>query len=215
MNTYYKFCPNVFLAKCEEEYEKGDIVEVVSKYGKENKNIVHNLIMKKDGFYFYSITRADGFSTQERAKAKKERYKNWAGLAQNKSNDYVKASQEGKDFLVLGEPVKLGHHSEKRHRALLDRNWKRMEKATKLEDKADEHERKANYWESKENVINLSMPESIEFFLYKLEKAKEYHAGLKSGKYEREHSYSLTYAKKDVNEFQKKYDTAVFLWGDK
>lgn len=215
MNTYYKFCPNVFLAKCEEEYEKGDIVIVTTKYGKEVENIVHNLILEKDDFYFYSITRSDGFNTQKYAKAKKEKYENWANSAYSKSNEYVKASQEGKDFLVLGEPIKIGHHSEKRHRALLDRNSKRMEKATKLEDKADEHERKANYWESKENDINLSMPESIEFFLYKLEKAKEYHAGLKSGKYEREHSYSLIYAKKNVNEFQKKYDTAVLLWGDK
>lgn len=28
------------------------------------------------------------------------------------------------------------------------------------------------------------------------------------------HSYTLTYAKKDVNEAQKNYDLAVKLWGD-
>ena len=31
------------------------------------------------------------------------------------------ASNEGKEFLVMGEPIKIGHHSEKRHRALIER----------------------------------------------------------------------------------------------
>jgi hypothetical protein len=63
----------------------------------------------------------------------------------------------------------------------------------------------------KANDINLSMPESIEFYEYKLENAKEYHEGLKSGKYERSHSYSLTYAKK-INEARKNLQIAVKLW---
>lgn len=122
MNTYSKFCPNVFLAKCTERYAKGDIINVETKYGKENESEVFNLIYEKDGFYFYSIIRADGFNAKERAKAKAERYQNWANAAENKSNQYYEASQEGRDFLSLGEPIKVGHHSEKRHRALIDRN---------------------------------------------------------------------------------------------
>lgn len=58
------------------------------------------------------------------------------------------------------------------------------------------------------------MPESIDYYEYLLYKATEYHAGLKSGKYPREHAYSLTYAKKKVNELQKLYDTAKRLWGE-
>ena len=48
----------------------------------------------------------------------------------------------------------------------------------------------------------------------KLEQAKERHEGIKSGKYPREHAYTLTYAKKDVNEAQKSFDLAKKLWGD-
>src|SRR5690606_16133512 len=70
MNTYAKYCPNVFLAKCEEQYQKGDIITVTTKYGKENECEVHNLILVKDGFYYHSITRTDGFNSQERAKRK-------------------------------------------------------------------------------------------------------------------------------------------------
>ena len=34
MNTYYKFAPNVILAKCDEKHEKGETIEVTTKYGK-------------------------------------------------------------------------------------------------------------------------------------------------------------------------------------
>lgn len=213
MNTYHKFVPNVFLAKCTEKHEKGEVIDVTTKYDKENESIVFNLVFEKDGFYYYSIVRADGFNIQERAKAKSERYNSWADSAQKKSNQYYEASNEGKDFLSLGEPIKVGHYSEKRHRALIDRNWARMGKSVEFSNKADAHESKAEYWAKRASDINLSMPESIEYYEYKLEVATEYHQGLKSGKYERSHSFSLTYAKKEVNEAQKNYDLAKRLWG--
>lgn len=212
MNTYYKFAPNVFLAQCTESHEKGEIIPVTTKYGKENDSIVFNLIGKKNGFYFYSIVRADGYNIQERAKAKAERLKSWALSADKKSDQLWEASNEGRDFLALGEPIKVGHHSEKRHRALIERNHNRMGKSIEMAEKATDYLSRAEYWESKTNEINLSMPESVEFYEYKLEKAKEYHEGLKSGKIERSHSYSLTYAKKDVNEAEKNLELAKKLW---
>lgn len=214
MNTYYKFVPNVFLAKCTDKHEKGETILVSTKYGKENESIVFNLIAEKDGFYYYSIVRADGYNMQEWAKAKSEKYEDWASSAQRKSNEYYESSNEGSGFLSLGEPIKVGHHSEKRHRALIDRNWARIGKSVEFSDKADGHESKAEYWAKRANDINLSMPESIEYYEHQLEKAKEYHEGLKSGKYECSHGYSLSYAKKDLNEIQKKYDLAIKLWGD-
>jgi hypothetical protein len=57
------------------------------------------------------------------------------------------------------------------------------------------------------------MPESIEFFQFKLEQAKKKHQGMKDGTIERSHSYSLTYAKKEVNEAEKNLKLAVRLWG--
>lgn len=89
-----------------------------------------------------------------------------------------------------------------------------MGKSVEFSDKANAHESKAEYWAKRAETINLSMPESIEYYEHKLEVATEYHLGLKSGKYPREHSYSLTYAKKEVNEAKKNYDLAVKLWGE-
>jgi uncharacterized protein DUF3560 len=212
MNTYYKFAPNVFIAKCDAVHKKGDIIQVTTKYGKENESIVFNAIGQKDGFFYYSIVRADGYNIQERAKARAERYQQWANAAEAKSNQYYKASHEGSDFLALGEPIKVGHHSERRHRALIDRNWDRMGKSVEMSKKAEQHESKSDYWARKESEINLSMPESVEFYEYKLEAAKIQHEGLKDGSIERSHSFSLTYAKKAVNEAENNLKLAKRLW---
>lgn len=212
MNTYHKLCPNVFLAKCDAKHEKGETILVTTKYGKENESIVFNLIFERDGSYYYSIVRADGFNVQEWAKRRAERRREWAASAERKSDEYYKASNKDADFLSLGEPIKIGHHSERRHRKAIDDAWNNIGKSVEFEEKAKEHERAARYWDEKADVINLSMPESIDYYEHKLEEVKEYHAGLKSGKYPREHMYSLTYAKKAVNEAQKNFDLAKRLW---
>lgn len=212
MNTYHKLCPNVFLAKCDAKHEKGETINVTTKYGKENESIVFNLMFEKDGFYYYSIVRADGFNVQEWAKNRAERRKAWAMSADAKSEEYYNKSNKDRDFLSLAEPIKVGHHSERRHRKALDDAWNNMGKSVEMMDKAEEHRRIAEYWERRASDINLSMPESVDYYEHKLEQAKEYHEGLKSGKYKREHMYSLTYAKKAVNEAQKNYDLAKKLW---
>jgi len=212
MNTYTKFCPNVFIAKCTEEHEKGTTIQVTTKYGKDNECIVFNLVGKKDGFFYYSIVRADGFNVQEWAKRRAEKLRSSAANAEQKSNSYFNASQEGRDFLSLGEPIKVGHHSEGRHRALIQRNWDRMGKSVEFTKLAEERKDKAEYWEKLTNKVDLSMPESIEYFEHKLEKAKERHEGLKNGTIQREHSFSLTYANKEVKDLEDKVKTAYKLW---
>lgn len=132
MNTYYKFAPNVFLAKCDEKHEKGETIEVTTKYGKENESIVFNLIFEKDGFYYYSIVRADGFNVQEWAKQRAERRHEWASSAVQKSNEYFQKSNKHRDFLSLGEPIKVGDHSERGHRKMIDDAWNNMGKALSL-----------------------------------------------------------------------------------
>ena len=216
MNTYKKYCPNVFVAQCEEKHEKGDTIIVKTKYGKENECIVHNFVgctgTKEKPMYCYSITRADGYNNQERARNKVEKLNGYAVNATKKGKDWQEKSNEGKDFLALAEPIKIGHHSEKRHRALIERNWNRMSNAMEEFKKADAYRERTAYWESMANKIDLSMPESIEFFEIQLEEAKQYHQFLKDNPKERPHGMSLSYASKKVKELKSKYETAVKLW---
>ena len=212
MNTYAKFCPNVFLAKCTERHNRGEEIQVQTKYGKENPSIVFNLIFERDGVCYYAIGRSDGFNAQKFAEKKAERLINASANAEKKSDQYWEASNEGRDFLALGEPIKIGHHSEKRHRALIERNHNRMNKSVELQKVAETYQNRAEYWENRKDIVNLSMPESVEYFEYEVEKSKMYHEGLKNGTIEKSHSFSLTYAKKDLNENEKKLALAKRLW---
>jgi len=213
MNTYTKYCPNVWLANCQEEHQKGEIIQVANQYGKESDCEVHNLIIKNSKGYFYSITRCDGLNRQTYAERKAQRYADWAQSSSIKSDAKMEASNEGREFLSLAEPIKIGHHSEKRHRALIARNHDRIGAAIELDKKAKEHALKAKYWESRTNDIDLSMPESIEYFTFELEKAEKRQAGLKDGSIPRAHSYSLAYASKEVKALKSKVADAVKLWG--
>lgn len=214
MNTYSKYCPNVFVAKCTEQHESGEIIIVTTKYGKEVENEVHNYMGKtKDGHFLYSITRVDGLNSQQRATTKAGKLEGYASNADNRSNAAWEASKEGRDFLSLGEPIKIGHHSERRHRKLIERNWARMGKAVAESEKAEEYRRRAEYWEERANKIDLSMPDSLEYFEYELDKAKTHHQFLRNNPSERSHSMSLQYANKAVNDLQAKVNLAIRLWG--
>lgn len=216
MNTYTKFCPNVWVASCPEMHAKGDIITVTTQHGKEHECIVFNLVgrSRSTGNYCYSVTRADGFDYQAWCKRRAERYSTASANSGKKSNEAWEKAQEGRDFLSLGEPIKVGHHSEKRHRALIERNHARMGKSIELEEKAKEQADKAAYWERRAKDINLSMPESIEFYEYKLEEAKAYHEGMKNGTIDRPHGLAMQYANKAVRDMEKNLDTAKKLWGD-
>lgn len=215
MNTFTKYCPNVFAAKCTEPQERGNIIMLSTKYGKEVECEVHNhLGTTKDGFHLYSITRTDGFDSQARAQAKAERIEGYAENAEKRATAYYEASKEGREFLILGEPIKIGHHSERRHRKLIERNWERMGKSVAESDKAKEYERRASYWAERANKIDLSLPDCLEYFEEELRKAKEYHQKLKDFPELRSHSMSLQYANKAVKDLADKVNTALILWGD-
>lgn len=212
MNTYIKYCPNVFVAKCTEKHEKGEVIIMQTKYGKEHNCIVWNCLGVVDGHFIYSVTREDGMNHQKYAEKRAERILLWSESAVNKSNDFYKKANKDKDFLSLMEPIKVGHHSEIRHRKCIEDAHRNMGKCIEFSDKADYLKNRAEYWENKKEEINLSMPESLEYFEYKLEEAKMKHEDLKSGKLEKQHTYSLVYAKKEVNELKKKFEIAKKLW---
>jgi hypothetical protein len=209
MNKFKKYCPNVWIAECETEYAKGDVIQLETQYGKEVDCLVHNLItVGKNGLYYYSIERVEEKTYAER---KAERWQNASTNHSSKSDQAYQAAQEGREFLSLAEPIKVGHHSEKRHRALYERNDNRMRKCLEFSEKAETAAQKAEYWEAKASEINLSMPESIEFYEYKLEKAIAHQKGLKDGSIKKEHSYSLPYATKEVKELTQKFETSKIL----
>ncbi len=220
MNTYKKYCPNVFVAQCEEKYKKGDIIKVTTKRGKENEHIVHNFVgytgTKEHPKYCYSITRLDGFNAQERAKRKAEKLNGFASNAEKRSEEAYKKTNLSEEAtgIPFGQPILVGHHSEKAHRKVIERADNAMRKSIEEEEKASTYKSRAEYWESKANDINLSMPESIEVYEAQLMEAKEYHKFLKDNPEKRPHSMALQYANKKVKDLTDKVQTAIKLWGE-
>lgn len=212
--TYVKYCPNVFVAKCAEEHKRGDVILVTTKYGKENEHVVHNFLGERNGFFFYSITRADGYNCQERAKAKAERAQASAERAREEASACVDRALGYTKHIVAGQPILTDHYSAKRHRRDLERSDSAMRKAHELFEKAKEREERARYLYKAKEIVNLSMPESIDYYAAELEEAEKEHKRLLDNPKLRSHAYSLTYAKKAVNEAKKKYEMAVKLWGE-
>lgn len=212
MNTYHKFAPNVFVAKCDAPHEKGETITLETKYGKEVDHIVFNLVGTRDGFYFYSIVRADGFDHKAWCERRAERLQGFASTASKASTRAYEASRKDSAFLSLGEPIKVGHHSERRHRRAIEQAQNNASKSCELMDKAATYESRAAYWEGKSSQVNLSMPECLDFYEHKLEAAIRYHEGVKSGAIPREHDYTLTYTKKARNEAEKNLELAKKLW---
>ena len=95
MNKFKKYCANVFIAECDQEHKKGDLINVSTKYGKEVQCLVYNYLGTKNGLLYYSIVRVDQDSY---AKRKVEKYENLAEKSEQKSKAWYEKSQEGRDF---------------------------------------------------------------------------------------------------------------------
>jgi len=154
----------------------------------------------------------EDMTPDERAAERAERFEGYSASRAKDADAAYNSVKRISDCIPFGQPILVGHHSEGRHRALIQRNWDRMGKSVEFTKLAEERKDKAEYWEKLTNKVDLSMPESIEYFEHKLEKAKERHEGLKNGTIQREHSFSLTYANKEVKDLEDKVKTAYKLW---
>lgn len=82
---------------------------------------------------------------RERMTARMERRLEWAKSREAKAAQHFAAADPSEENtgIPLGQPVLVGHHSEKRHRRTLDRLQRHMEKASESADMAKHHESKA------------------------------------------------------------------------
>ena len=81
---------------------------------------------------------------RERLERKLELREEWAEKAEKRSEDRLHSASEVADGIPLGQPVLVGHHSEKRHRRDLARIDRNMTKGMEEFRKAEHHRGKAN-----------------------------------------------------------------------
>lgn len=79
-----------------------------------------------------------------RARAKADRREEWAGSRKAKAAAEHAKSRGAVAGIPFGQPVLVGHHSERRHRNAIDRSWNALGRAVEHSDTADRHQDKAD-----------------------------------------------------------------------
>ena len=82
-------------------------------------------------------------SYEESQEARRERYENRSAAAAKESNERFARAQEMGSAIPFGQPILVGHHSEKSDRAFRNRLGKQYEKSFEAQKKADYYANKA------------------------------------------------------------------------
>lgn len=101
----------------------------------------------------------------------KKRLEKWWNKQEKKENEAntTKMSEQERDFLILWEPIKVWHHSERRHRKVIEklnrdfeRRWLAYKEAELAEDKKEYWEEELKRLEAKKNWTWLNAKERKE-----------------------------------------------------
>jgi hypothetical protein len=104
-----------------------------------------------------------------RKEAKIERFRELAQKTHTLAEQTGDQARRMADVIPFGQPILIGHHSEKRDRNYRDRIWSKFEKAAELEEKAKYYTRRVQAAEAGKLAISSDDPDAIELIKEKLE----------------------------------------------
>jgi len=107
---------------------------------------------------------------EQKQEARRERYQALAEKNREESNRRYGASHKLGEMIPLGQPILVGHYSERGHRSLLEKINNNMRKSIELDKKADYYENRAN---NISNNISSDDPNAIEKLKVKLAKLED------------------------------------------
>ncbi len=131
-------------------------------------------------------------TTRERRERKAERLREWAGNAAERSEQRFNTATDATAGIPFGQPILVGHHSERRHRNALDKADNNMRKGVEEADKRDRLSSRAAGIESQlENTIFSDDHDAIEKLEAKIAKLETQREGYKSFNAQRRKGVSL------------------------
>ena len=89
---------------------------------------------------------------KERQEARAERYREYAANAEKRATAAFNASNDAVANIPLGQPILVGHHSEKAHRRALERSNGAMMRSVHESEKAAYYRQKAEAVENNDNI---------------------------------------------------------------
>lgn len=100
---------------------------------------------------------------RERREARAERLRDWAESRDAKAAQAHDTAQAATAGIEFGQPILVGHHSERRHRNAIDRSWNAMGRAVESSKMADRHREKADEIDRQaKNAIYSDDPDAVE-----------------------------------------------------
>jgi len=90
-----------------------------------------------------------------------DRYRELSGKNAAKSQSLSSQSSDMVSGIPAGQPIIVGHHSEKAHRNLLDRSWNKMDQSVEASDKAAYYAQKAMAAENN-TAISSDDPDALD-----------------------------------------------------
>lgn len=108
---------------------------------------------------------------EERRQARIERYEHLAKKVQNESNEAFEKSHKMSEIIPFGQPILVGHHSERRDRRYREKIDNSMRKSVQLDEKAEYYRSKAEAAAKNDNIY-LGDEDAVERLTEKLEGLK-------------------------------------------
>jgi hypothetical protein len=104
---------------------------------------------------------------EERKENRIDSLANKAAKAKMESDQYVQKSIDAGRGIEFGQPILVGHHSEKRHRAAIAKQESAMQKAMAANDKSDYYQSKAEAATNNKSISGDN-PEAVNLYKKKL-----------------------------------------------
>lgn len=112
---------------------------------------------------------------KERQEARAERYRQYADNAEQRATAAYNASNAAVENIPLGQPILVGHHSEKAHRRAVEQSNNAMSRCVRESEKAAYYRQKAEAVENNDNIYleDDDAIERLEQKITELTKAQE------------------------------------------
>lgn len=113
---------------------------------------------------------------EQKQEARRERYQALAEKKQTESNKLYETSTRLASLIPFGQPILVGHHSERGHRKLIDKIHNKMGKSIEVGRIAEYYQNRAD---NIGNNISSDDPDAIEKLKIKLAKLEDYQRDMK------------------------------------
>ncbi len=222
-DCFCKVAPHIWGVRCYDLTKvEGDTYEAITKKGKPSTVVLVRYLGQRKRFTgdIFNLFLIEQSKVRDIMQRKADRRKNRAESATNKAD---KLSDEGsalydsiKESLAFGQPnitdTSTGRAAKKRKEKAFDRIHNKWGQSQEMQEKAKNHLLKAEHFEYLMDNIFIDDDDALDMYQAALEKAKEYHAKMKSGEIERPHGMALQYAKNKINDIEKRIDAVKWLY---